>query len=620
MAYEFPTTAWPIESGDHSAQSTLNRLKEHTSAVNMSWWLINRIWDEDSTGALSYAPQNDDSLKVVSVESGGTALKVKVLLGAGFLAGVPFRKLSDTTIADDIEAPTTLPRIDSVGVNPSTGAVTIYTGEEHASPTAAAVPTGIFKACEIYCRPGMTHIYDNEQSTGGYIQNQRALFALPGDEPHTSGLTISGGALIHDGSAGDVTIPADGLSIEFDYAGEVNIDATNAAGHLIFRTGGSTDRLSLGIPSEPIILHGSSHDLILSHNGRNLKSSGPSMFSIEQDGGDGISLVTDETTRYLLDTDGDHHFIGSLGEVAVRASGNRIDMTRDGANEIRAVEAAATLGLYAMGGATPHLLLAANINLLGTNLLYEFYRASATLDVSGANTSNFTINRAGGSYGIMLQTDGDDRYQVDADGRHDFWGDVYFNNDVYILGTLYIDGVAFTGDGGGDTTGYATITLPGTVFEPASSGGSGGADYAEFGSNVLMFQTFENSADGYCMAPNILMPLNFNDSQAVHVRVRWSANDTSTNQVRFQLQTAPQGDGAAANETLNAATTILDLNESVANEMHVTPWTTINVTNIEAGDAMAIRLDRTPTHADDTLAATVRVHSVDIRYTRGSTA
>lgn len=616
--YENPGNVLPIDSGDRSAQSHLDYLKKMANAIDMGWWFQNRVWNEATSGALSYAPQNDDSLKLV--ETTVPSMKVKVLLGAGFLLGVPFRKSSDTTIDEDIVAPTTLPRIDTIGVDPLDGSVIVYEGTEHASPTAPFVGTGIFKVGEVYLRPGCEEIYSTEQSTGGYIQNRRTLFYLPGDEPHTSGLTISGGATIHDGTSGDVILPADGLSIEFDYAGEVNIDATNAAGHLIFRTGGSTDRLSLGIPAEPIILHGSSHDLILSANGRNLKSSGPSMFSIEQDGGDGISLVTDETTRYLLDTDGDHHFIGSLGNVTVLAAGNRIDFTRDGANEIRATESAATLGFYAMGGSTPHLLLAANINLLGTNLLYEFYRASATLDVSGANASNFTINRAGGSYGIMLQTDGEDRYQVDADGRHDFWGDVYFNNDVYILGTLYIDGVAFTGDGGGDNTGYATITLPGTVFEPASSGGSGGADYAEFGSNVLMFQTFGNSADGYCMAPNILMPLNFNDSQAVHVRIRWSANDTSTNQVRFQLQTAPQGDGAAANETLNAATTILDLNESVANEMHVTPWTAINVTNIEAGDAMALRLDRTPTHADDTLAATVRVHSVDIRYSRGSTA
>lgn len=616
-AYEFPTYLWPIESGDRSAVSHLNRLKEHTAAIDFAWWMINRIWDEDSTGAISYAPVGNDSLKVVATTI--PSMKVTVKAGAGFLVGIPFQKVGDTTLAVDLVAPTTNPRIDSIGINPASGAITVYTGTENASPTAATVPTGIFKASEIYLRPGSTAIYDSEHSTDAYIQNRRDLFYLPGETPHTSGLTVSGGDFIYDGSSGDIIFPSDGLSFQSNYAGQFKFDATNANGYLNFRTGGTTDRLTLGKPADPITLHGSSHDLILSGDGKTLLSSGPSMFSIEQDGGDGISMITDATTRYTLDTDGDHHFIGSLGETQIRASGAVVDFTYAGENKIRATDAAGLLGLYALGATAPHILLGGNTNLLGTNLLYEFYRATPKLDVSGDSASNFIVNRAGGVYGIMLQTNGADRYQIDAAGQHDIWGDAYFHDDVYFLGAIYIDGVAVTGDDLSGSSGYATITLPGTVFEPAASGGSGGADSAEFGSNVLLFQSFLNAADGYCMAPNVLMPLNYNDTQTVYVRVRWSANSTSANQVRFLAYTAPQGEGDAANQTLNTAVAILDSNGTTANIMHVTDWTALPVTSIAAGDAFALRIDRTPTHADDTLTSDVRVHSVDIRYTRGAT-
>jgi hypothetical protein len=617
MSYELPPTQWPVEAGNRSAQAHLDRLKELVSAMNLGWWFINRVWDENSTGAISYPPLNDDSLKVVA--TGSPSMKVTVKAGAGFLAGVPFRKLSDTTLADDLVPPAVHPRIDTIGVNPSTGALTVYAGTEASSPTAPAVPSGIFKAGEVYLRVGSTAIYNSELSTGGYIQNLRSLFALPGDEPHTSGLTVSGGAFIHDGSSGDITLPANGLSIEFDYAGEANIDATDAAGHLVFRTGGSTDRLTLGTPAQDIILHGSVHDIHLSADGETLKSSGPNAWILEQFGGTGFQLKTDETLRYVLDEDGKHTWKGSLADIIFLASGVRMESNYAGRFDFRASDAAGYFGFLVAGDATvPAMIIAeTGIQFVGDNNSTIFYSTSALIRNEG--DEQLVINQSGATDGIMIQTAGEDRYQIDASGRHDIWGDAYFHDNVYVLGILYVDGIPITGDDLGGSSGYATITLPGTVFEPASVDGSDGPDSAEFGSNVLLFQVFGASADGYCMAPNVLAPLNFNDSQPVHVRIRWSSNSTSSNQVRFQVYTAPQGDGAAANEALNAVTTILDSNEGVANEMHVTGWVAMDMTDIAAGDAFALRLDRTPEHADDTLAEALRVHSVDIRYTRGAT-
>lgn len=613
--YTYPGNELPIDSGDRSARSHLTYLKKVADAIDLGWWLHNRMWSADTTGRLSYGPQNDDSLKIVA--TGSPSMQVTVKLGAGFLLGKPFRKVTDTTISA-LTPPTTDDRIDTIGIDPVTGAVIVYTGEEHPSPTAPFPATGIFKAGEIYLRPGSAYIYDSPASAHGYIQNLADIFSLPGEEPHTSGLTVSGGAFVFDGTSGDITLPVDGLSIEFDYAGEVNVDATNAAGYIVLRTGGSTDRLTLGAPADPIILHGSSHDIHLSADGETLLSSGPNDFKMEASDG-GIHLRTDATLRYEITDDGYHNFIGSGATTTLTASGASMETTQDGAFSFKATHANGGFSFKVGNDDTPMAYLNSGGFTLMLGTLNDMFLEPNGVEFRNDGESQFIINQTGAAEGIMLQTNSEDRYQIDESGRHDIWGDAHFHNDVYIDGTLYIDGVAFTGDGGGDSTGYATITLPGTVFEPASSGGSGGPDSEEFGSNVLLFQSFLNAADGYCMAPNVLMPLNYNDTQSVYVRVRWSANSTSANQVRFLAYTAPQGEGDAANQSLNTAAVILDSNGTTANQMRVSDWVALPVNGIAAGDAFALRIDRTPTHADDTLAADVRVHSVDIRYTRGVT-
>lgn len=620
MTYYFPSALWPIEGNDRSANSHLNALKERDDAINFGWWMINRIWGEDQTAALAYAPQASDSLKIVATTV--PSMQVKVLLGAGFLAGIPFRKSYDSTTAA-ITAPSSDPRIDTIGIDPTDGSVVIYTGTEASSPVAPSVASGIFKAGEIYLRVGSTAIYDAEQSTGGYIQNLRTVLSLPGSEPHTSGLTVSGGAFVHDGSSGDITMPADGLSIESNYAGEFNIDATNAAGFLVFRTGGSTDKLTLGTPANPIILHGSSHDVSLSADGETLQSDGPNRFILEQVNGTGIGLKTDSTLRATLDENGELVFIGSAANIALDAAGNVVECDYDGGVGIKATHANGSFNFYVGGEAQPIMRLVPGVSGY-VDFMVSQGANNTVIPGSGdilrnSGDDQWKINQVGAEDGIVIQTNTVDRYQVNEVGRHDFWGDVYFNDDVYILGTLYIDGVPITGDDLPGGSAYGTITLPGTVFEPASSGGSGGADSEEISGNVLLFQSYPDAADGYACAPNVLMPLNYNDAVAVHVRVRWSANTSNSNNARFTLQTGPQGEGDAAGITLNTAAAIVDANAGTANQMRVSEWTALDVTGIAAGDAFLLRLDRTPTHSLDTLGADVRVHSVDIRYSRGAT-
>lgn len=619
MAYELPESTWPIESGDRSAQSQLAHLKTLVDSINLSWWLHNRVWDENATGRLSYAPQGSDSLKVAATDT--PSLQFKVLLGGGFLSGVPFRKLADTT-NDALTAPTSDPRIDTIGIDPSTGDIVIYTGEESGSPSAPAVASGIFKAGEIYWRVDSTAIYDSEQSTGAYIQNRATLFALPGDEPHTSGISISGGAFVYDGTSGDITMPTTGRTIEFDYPGEAYIDASDADGALTFRTGGATDRLSVGKPADPIILHGSSHDLKLLASGESLLSEGPNRFMIEQYLGTGIGLRTGEVTRLTLDQNGVLTFIGSGGNVIFASSGASLASDRSGFFDIRATHEEGALAFQTADIRRLYIFSSGTIRHAGT--INELFLDGDGTAMTNQGESQWIINQTGAVDGLMIQTASANRYQINAAGEHTIWGDAYFQddaylqNDIYVSGTLYIGGVPVTPGGVPGLGGFGAITLPGTIFEPADVGGSEGPNSAEFGSNVLLFQVFLTGVSSYCCAPNVLMPLLYNPAVAVYVRVRWSSDDETTDSVRFSIQTAPQAQGNTADQSLNAAATIVDANGGIADEMRVTEWTELNVTGILAGDAFLLRLERTGDHVGDTLAESVRVHSVDIRYFGGT--
>lgn len=439
MAYEFPSATYPIEAGYRDAESHLNALKEVTSAIIFGWWMHNRVWDENSTGAISYAPQNDDSLK--TIETGTPSMQVTVQLGAGFLAGVPFRKTGDTTIAA-LTAPTTDPRIDTLGIDPTDGSVIVYPGTEAASPSAPSVATGIFKACEVYLRVGSTAIYDTAQSTGGYIQNLCSVFSLPADGVLDSGATVSGGAFVFDGTSGDITLPADGLSMEFDYAGENDIDATDAAGYLVLRTGGSTDRLTLGIPGDPITLHGSSHDNDFSGDGKTLTNTGAAQFTIKQTSGTGIALQTGATKRYDVNSSGLHTFYGSSGNISIFQAGNKLDFSYGGTNFIRATDASGIFEFHVNGESGPRLSLAA-IGMVHTGdaNTTTFEQSGAYILNSGA--TKLRINQSGATDGLVLQTGGTNRYGVNAAGLNTFYGT---NGDITIPATGDIVACDYAGE------------------------------------------------------------------------------------------------------------------------------------------------------------------------------
>lgn len=169
MAFVFPGLP-PISTGDRTAQSHYDWLADVVDAINTLQWFIRAAFG-DANGVIAYGSVGVDSLKVeatTSVES----MQVNILLGAGFVDGVPFRKSADT-LSGLLVAPVANDRIDTVAYNPSTAAVVIHEGEEDSTPSAPAISEGEIKLAEIYHRVSETAIYDSDTTGEGYITDSR---------------------------------------------------------------------------------------------------------------------------------------------------------------------------------------------------------------------------------------------------------------------------------------------------------------------------------------------------------------------------------------------------------------------------------------------------------------
>lgn len=71
-----------------------------------------------------------------------------VIVDAGFVFVGTTLTEAAAQITPTITAPTVNPRIDRAVVDQATGAVSIVTGTEAASPSAPAIPTGKLPVCE----------------------------------------------------------------------------------------------------------------------------------------------------------------------------------------------------------------------------------------------------------------------------------------------------------------------------------------------------------------------------------------------------------------------------------------------------------------------------------------
>lgn len=99
-------------------------------------------------------------------------MQVRVEAGALFVAGVLLEVAAQSTAV--ITAPTTNPRIDRVVIDQYTGAASVVTGTEAASPAAPDIPAGTLPVCRVALATSTTAI------TNALITDERVLLVFGG--------------------------------------------------------------------------------------------------------------------------------------------------------------------------------------------------------------------------------------------------------------------------------------------------------------------------------------------------------------------------------------------------------------------------------------------------------
>lgn len=245
MAYETPGNP-PISSGTKKAKDHKDWLEDVVDCLEMMQRVMRAmVGNED--GVLYYGTIDDESLEAVAASP--VSMSVKVKLGIGFLDGVPFRKAAQTVTAA-MTAPTSSPRIDTIAVTASTGAIVVHTGDEAAVPTAPSISAGELKLAEVYHRVGESAVYDADTSGEGYITDCRneirpLNLALDGVLTAYGGQVIAGlsgvtrGILAaYNGALGSEAVP-----------GVLELYSRNGTPYYLFVEDDGTVRVSSSIPT-----------------------------------------------------------------------------------------------------------------------------------------------------------------------------------------------------------------------------------------------------------------------------------------------------------------------------------------------------------------------------------
>ena len=111
-----------------------------------------------------------DDLKVVATSP--LSLSVIVEPGYAFIAKFPYQLVAATQTAD-VVAPTVDPRIDLVQARLDTWDISVKTGTESPTPVAPTPDADAIALAHLYLRTAMTSIKDTDDSTNGYIIDQR---------------------------------------------------------------------------------------------------------------------------------------------------------------------------------------------------------------------------------------------------------------------------------------------------------------------------------------------------------------------------------------------------------------------------------------------------------------
>lgn len=186
------------------------------------------------------------TLDITSAGSGDMLLvpqpSMKVYVRAGHLwDGVTLAEQAGQFTAA-FSAPASNPRIDRIVIDPGTGAASVVTGSEAASPSAPAIPTGKLPCAQVRLETSTTAISNQEitDERALWLSQTPILYRVPtqvgtasATEEDLHSVTISGGLLASDG---------DSVEIEAHFTG----DGSNPAQIRLFLDGSSVQAIFSG--------------------------------------------------------------------------------------------------------------------------------------------------------------------------------------------------------------------------------------------------------------------------------------------------------------------------------------------------------------------------------------
>lgn len=156
------------------ASAKLNRWHGN---IDAGFWLLHRmlrILAGDDGTVFLVDEEGNDPLLVDEQSTPDMTVKVSpgFALGPSFLVGVD----AETTLplTGTFTAPTNDPRIDAIGIR-ETGEWVIEEGTEAASPVAPTLDADTVELAHVYLRVGATSIKATDDSTNGYLIDQRPV-------------------------------------------------------------------------------------------------------------------------------------------------------------------------------------------------------------------------------------------------------------------------------------------------------------------------------------------------------------------------------------------------------------------------------------------------------------
>lgn len=156
------------------------------------------------------------------------------------------------------------------------------------------------------------------------------------------------------------------------------------------------------------------------------------------------------------------------------------------------------------------------------------------------------------------------------------------------------------------------------AMTPTASGGASPANHTMAGNSAnYTFMDFPDTGSMVNAEFGLVLPSDYNGGTMTAI-FYWTANSTSTNSVVWAIQAYAVADDGALGVSFGTPQAVADANKSTAYDLNITSATsgfTIAGTPT-AGKWAYFRLYRASGHASDTLAATARLLSVVLTYTR----